>query len=176
MLLAGWSNTQPDLSRFSLMFHSLIQTQKTIDWFALSKDFWSTEWNKLNIFFTPQTQSKIDSKMWSEPVLALLWSKILDFWEIRNKHNHGCDSARKSYLLRERTISKFIYLYSLRSQVCSDDQTFFSQDFNTLASASTSTIQVWIRIYGPLIKLSMKQLKQNTKTRDIRSYFTWRRN
>ena len=140
------------------------------------KRFWSLEWETLNThILQKQTNSKHNPHPWLESVLTLLGSNFFKLWKIKNKHNHGCDSVKKNYLLRERTISKLIYIYSLRSQICSTDHNIFSQDLATLSDKSTAVIEVWIRMFGPIIKHSQKKLKQKIKTRDIHKYFTWYR-
>ena len=95
-ILAGWNNTNPNVATYPPMFNTLIQQQTQIDWLSLTKGFWSLEWEKFNnSILQKQTTSKQEPQTWLESVLALLWSNFFNLWKIRNKHNHGCDSAKK---------------------------------------------------------------------------------
>ena len=67
-------------------------------------------------------------------------------------------------------------MYNLRPYIKFKNKDIYRKDYDTHSTESVQRILLWLTIFIPVIKISVKKLKQENKELYIRKYYTWKRN
>jgi hypothetical protein len=159
-------------------FRRIIFQQNAIGWEHLFLGRFSSAWSSLQDDYYARQAHSIETKRqtgqrWQTAIIGTLWTNWFLLWEIRNKALHGADSRQQAMAERRTVERMLIDVYDNRNQLEPSVQQLLCRDITEHFSKTVGYNKNWLAVHGPLVKMSIKRVKEKAiqGVKSIRHYF-----
>jgi hypothetical protein len=159
----------------------LFRSQTAIGWTNFTRGFLSKDWaSYLQTTISKERPMKGSSTSFFSKLICVIWQEQTTFWTEYQAKRHAptADQSQNTSKLSELN-EEIRYLHSLKEQVLPAHlSTYFPRDLESFLKHSTSSqLQTYANNYGPAIKLSIQQNKDQSvaNTRNILTYQGFKR-
>ena len=167
-ITAGFDNENLDITAYSMQYAFLVQDQNSIGWINYFEGLWTSQWIIDQDIYLGETKRQ---HAWISTIVSFFWANWLELWMLCNGYHHGKETETKKKRRKEILSYQLEKLYLLKNEIKVEDRTIYRHLLVENLQESPHCIQALVNIYSPVIQLSMEELKQKTKTNDIREYY-----
>jgi hypothetical protein len=159
--------------------HRAICQQNLIGWQHLFLGRFSYEWSDIqDAFYATHhrktgTPKRRTGQRWQVAVIGHIWTQWKIIWASRNQDLHGTTAQQQRTALARDLRRDLRDIYDVKNQLEPSVQELLLADLETHLQKPNWVNRTWLAIHAPLIKASLKSVRDKAITgmKSIRQYF-----